>query len=349
MGGSSPSHSIGHTNAMYTYLGQNANVNPLLDMGDKYAGLANQASDRANALFGGSGVKYGSSPMPGAGGGPVGAAPGGIGTGGGLGGGRPKYNDPGGGKDPLPMAQTGGGGETALDKLLNDAGRATLGGTGGATGGANDPGSAPGESPTDVDKGDPAGYGRSPASMLDPTNSSTLPEGGLVGSYADLASGRRTEDEQKVGNTYSSMMTNGGYSDAAKASMQQQAASALQGQQSAAKDQMARRMATTGNAAGGYGAMARLSGSAANTASNQARQNVIDWENKKQQDQLQGAAGMSAYNQQGRSLQQQGLAGQQGLYNTASSQTAGYYGALRDILGTKQSDRGEAYQFEMPY
>ena len=56
---------------------------------------------------------------------------------------------------------------------------------------------------------------------------------------------------------------------------------------------------------------------------------------------------MSSYNQQGRQLQQAGIAGQQGLYNTASSQTAGFYAALRDILGTKEEDSGEAYNFEM--
>ncbi len=309
--GSSPELDINNVNQKNqpTYWGQDVNNNPLWDQANKYSGMADSQANMANLILGGAG-------WPGSGGIPK----------------TTSDSSSSGAKTPPPGAKTPPPGIKTTNNEL----------AGGAL--VQDPEPVPGGEGGDPTP-TPAWYMN--GNETDPFNTSPVtnntgeiatPTGGLYKSFTDLANGDRTADEQKVGGVYSGMMTNGGYSDAAKAAMQQSAASALSGQNSAAQDSMRRRMATTGNSAGGYGAMARLSGTNAATASNQARSNVIDWERKKQQDQLQGAAGMSAYNTQGRQNQQFGIQGLQGLMGSADQMSAGYYGALRDILGTKRED-----------
>ena len=296
------------------YLGQDANTNPMWDQANKYSGMADQQANMANLLFGGAG--YGTKPS----------------------GASSNIKDP--TVYPYPTGTAGGNrGSTRNSQESPGSAKGTPDGTATDTPDPLDPppgGTKPIIPPwyATTNKDDP--YTASPVT----TNNGQIetPTGGLYGGYTSMANGDRTADEQKVGGVYSGMIDNPGYSNEAKAAMQQSAASALSGQNSAAQDSMRRRMATTGNAAGGYGAMARLSGTNAATASNQARSNVIDWENKKQQDQLQGAAGMSSYNQQGQQQKQYGLAGLQNLFGSANQMSAGYYGALRDLLGTKRLD-----------
>ncbi len=76
------------------------------------------------------------------------------------------------------------------------------------------------------------------------------------------------------------LIDGGGYSDAEKSAIQEKAAEADAAQKASAQAQMANHLASSGNAAGYSGAMSSLDNSAAQTASDQARQNTIDFANE---------------------------------------------------------------------
>jgi hypothetical protein len=90
------------------------------------------------------------------------------------------------------------------------------------------------------------------------------------------------------------LLEGGGYSDAEKQAITEKAAEALAAQKGSSQAQLANHLASSGNAAGYSGAMSSLDNSAAQTASDQARQNTIDFANEGERRKELAAAGLTS-------------------------------------------------------
>jgi hypothetical protein len=90
------------------------------------------------------------------------------------------------------------------------------------------------------------------------------------------------------------LLNNGGYSATEQQAITEKAAEALAAQKGSSQAQMADQLARSGNAAGYGGAMSSLDNSAAQTASDQARQNQIDFANEQERQKELGASGLTS-------------------------------------------------------
>src|ERR1035441_9278589 len=120
------------------------------------------------------------------------------------------------------------------------------------------------------------------------------------------------------------LLNNGGYSATEQQAITEKAAEALAAQKGSSQAQMADQLARSGNAAGYGGAMSSLDNSAAQTASDQARQNQIDFANEQERQKELGASGLTSLlgintaAQLGTSGQAAGLASLGGGVDTSS-------------------------------
>ncbi len=184
-------------------------------------------------------------------------------------------------------------------------------GQGPGGGDTNPPGTVPGErrpihTPISDNGGIPLGGGPPPGGP---------PPGG--GPPADGSGGGGLLD------VINEMLNGGGYSDAEKQAIAERAAEATAAQKGSAQAQMANHLASSGNAAGYAGAMSSLDNSAAQTASDQARQNTIDFSNEAErrkelgQNALQQLLGMTTAENLGEMSGASGLAGLSGGEDTS--------------------------------
>jgi hypothetical protein len=141
------------------------------------------------------------------------------------------------------------------------------------------------------------------------------------------------------------LLNNGGYSATEQQAITEKAAEALAAQKGSSQAQMADQLARSGNAAGYGGAMSSLDNSAAQTASDQARQNQIDFANEQERQKELGASGLTSLlgintaAQLGTSGQAAGLASLGGGVDTSTAGGSNFsnqnYQATPDASATK--------------
>src|ERR1035441_703018 len=90
------------------------------------------------------------------------------------------------------------------------------------------------------------------------------------------------------------LLNNGGYSATEQQAITEKAAEALAAQKGSSQAALSDSLARSGNAAGYSGAMSSLDNSAAQTASDQARQNTIDFANEQERQKELGASGLTS-------------------------------------------------------
>jgi hypothetical protein len=205
------------------------------------------------------------------------------------------------------------------------------------SGDPNQPGAVGGGAPvpgTPSPSGDPGLPGAPGTPATPPTDGSdpNASQGGLMGLLTQLMSGQ-------------------GYSDAEKNAINENAAGTLAAQKASSQAQMADHLASSGNAAGYGGAMSALDTGAAKTASDQARQNQIDFANEvERRKELGGSVsesllGINTAADTALNAQNSGLASLGGGQDTSQNGSSGFnnqnYQATPDAsAGTKTPSSG---------
>jgi hypothetical protein len=120
-------------------------------------------------------------------------------------------------------------------------------------------------------------------------NPATTPDGTTpAGTTPDASSGNG------LLSALQGLLNNGGYSPAEQQAITEKAAEALAAQKGSNQAALSDQLARSGNAAGYGGAMSSLDNGAAQTASDQARQNVIDFANEQERQKELGASGLTS-------------------------------------------------------
>lgn len=158
---------------------------------------------------------------------------------------------------------------------------------------------------------------------------------GEMGRYG----GSQGQYDPLMGETYSKMVTSGGYTPEQQNDMMVAAQQAARAQEGAAADQMRRTTAATNNQSGLYGAQARLGVGTAKALADSARETRMAAANEAIRQREAGAAGLQGVQQNLDTRQRYGLSGQAELANQANQNALSALGgnaAMGANLGNRQ-------------
>lgn len=157
---------------------------------------------------------------------------------------------------------------------------------------------------------------------------------GAMGTYG----GSQGKYDPLMGDTYSKMVTSGGYTPQQQTDMMVAGQQAARAGYDAAAGQMARTAAATNNQAGLYGAQARMARDQANTMADTARQTRMAAANEQIRQREAGAAGLAGVQAGLDTRQRYGLSGQAELANQANQNALAGLGG-NAAMGANQEAR----------